>query len=98
MRKFLLCLVLLFGLGFTSCENNKPDNVYHTESGYDVIYNPNFFYNIRATKIEYDGHNYIMFQSGQGRESTMGVTHDPNCKCLIKEEVEIKQISEDYTW
>jgi hypothetical protein len=34
--------------------------------------------------FEYKGHTYIMFRQGEYKTGTMGVVHDPDCKCRIR--------------
>lgn len=107
MRKFLLCLVLFFSLVFTSCENSSDrfENVVRTNSKTDLVVLRPYedrpvIYEIEIVKFEYDEHKYLLFKSGSGNYSKMGVTHNPNCECFnVKEEI-VKPIEEstEYTW
>lgn len=38
-----------------------------------------YFQTIRH--FEYEGHKYISFEHGRGREATRGIVHDPDCHC-----------------
>lgn len=38
----------------------------------------------RVEKFEYSGHTYISFTTGSAKTRTMGVVHDPDCKCRIR--------------
>lgn len=41
-------------------------------------------YSTKVEKFEYSGHTYISFTTGSAKTRTMGVVHDPDCKCKIR--------------
>lgn len=62
--KHLFVFILLL-VALTSCKDQPRDS-----NGY--------FYEI--SKIEYEGHSYLLYRSSSGRVN--GITHNMNCSCV----------------
>jgi hypothetical protein len=78
MKKFLLVALVLCCI---SCSEGHQTEVRYLgkESPKDIIPFR------RITHFEYKGHKYIKFEELDGQFS-VGVVHDPDCECLLKEE------------
>lgn len=35
----------------------------------------------KVLHFNYNGHSYIQFNTGEGRNGRSGIVHDPDCKC-----------------
>lgn len=72
MKKFIL-FVCVMGL-LASCEPQEAIRVNHNQQSAVKYFNT-------IRHFEYEGHQYISFESGQGKRSTRGIVHNPDCYC-----------------
>ena len=78
---FVGVLCFLIGLICASCSyaiTSAPDDVSITEAKCIGIKDISNYGHI--TKIEFEGHRYIVYSNGYG----VGLTHDPDCSCKLK--------------
>lgn len=75
MKKLLLTMSVIFSL--VSCENKTRIKDYRGKENIPTPYINHF---------EYKGHDYIFFDTGEGKWAVGGVVHDPYCRCNTNKE------------
>lgn len=81
MKKILGILVIMFLL--VSCD----DKYIHFSEGKGVSHDEEIEiiksrsgYNFKIYKLQYNNHEYVVFEKGSGKFASMAVEHDPDCK------------------
>lgn len=82
-------LTVLIGLGFTSCEAptyKKVETQQPIERLYIKYHEPGdssaHAAMVTILTYEHNGHKYQFHKTGDGKYSTGGPVHDPDCDCL----------------
>lgn len=70
MKKIVFTLLLSMCL-FTSCEPDK--DIKRTKNDRPIRYS--------IEKIDFEGHEYLIYHEGYGRTRVGGFTHSENCQC-----------------
>lgn len=69
MKKIKITLLALCAVALTGCEEQKTQEQIDAGMASHI------------TEFNYKGHRYLKYDSGEGKYSIGGITHDPDCPC-----------------
>lgn len=83
MKKLFLTILALLALTLSGCEDNRTQEQRQKEFDADKSQ--------YIKEFNYQGHRYLLYERSYDRGGMAGITHDPDCPCHKKGEINEKE-------